>query len=1150
MSRHFTTYLAILFILLINLKVRSQTIDAQKALSDENIRINKPGEPEFKSTGGNFVDLFTGGASYNISLFELTRGGFSIPVNLSYKTNGIRVMDQASFVGLGWNLNFGGMITKSTNGREDNHSAGYTSPDGYINDEGFGMEPETYGVEEVTKLLDYSNSAGFGDGEADIFSINSFGISGKFILENYESSNPTAKKIDNGRYQVQVYKEEGQMKSIDSIVVNTYRGHTFVFAVSDSVAKRQTKMINIEESKFIDSYNDYGRPSYEWGSYPPATANIWYISRVEFDSGLPPVKFEYDHDTNAFNFTGRNIVYYSHLAIPENLLNSGEDENDNYTMLSDNYMLYNKKPRIRKIQWGNEIIDFIPAPDKREDFNAGDTYSIQYAVLSHKNESGDINEIKRWKLHHSYFKPEANDSFYFNLLDEIATNDLFAASFKRLRLDSLELISDNNVPSYEFSYYDNNCLPYKQSTDMDFWGFYKSSGDPANSTSKPFLYIYPDNNELVDCGNPYSNGDIPFNGRYSIFDREFSNEFETIDGFDRSSNLEDAQTYALKAIKLQEGGHIKYDYELHDFTLEGNTYSGGGIRVSKVSLYNENVNQPDLEYNFSYSKYNAPAQSSGFLYSIPAYAKTDWKSRQHFYYNVDNMTDQEILSRRTIRFNIARNLQSHRGSYVGYDHVSFQNAENNGHTDYFFSSVNDLMQKDEDIFDVFFQGYFYDETAGFNDDNIAYPIKVYEEYEHASPADIIMVNYSPHPFLPQIFLDNIGMTDSILTFDNNDNCQKKQMDMFTRYLNDDKTYGLKSQLYDSYSWTWNAEWGLNDQTLLNVELSTFDMRALAYWYDCATIRKKESSEIQFYDDDEIDKVKRYDYASEWMRNNCSWASDDMIADVSSYIRHEESENSKGQTVHTYTRYSFEFADINNTNHPDSRVNAIIWMNSNKNYKPIETVTTLEKDGKEYVTEAIINTYEIIDDKLFKKEVYKTEIGTSKLLYSEYESAWIDNMATENSFHFDNNCKLQYTIDDYDEYGNDIEQHSINNIHTAIIYAYDNKYPVVVAKNCTYDELKAASDNALNATGFNSFEEITTLSTEQQRTKWKAFNENLRNQLSNSELSTYSYIPLVGMSSEVDWNNKVTYYQYDELQRLETVRDSDYNVLKHVDIEYK
>ncbi|MDZ7774863.1 MAG: hypothetical protein U5L09_04235 [Bacteroidales bacterium] len=108
----------------------------------------------------------------------------------------------------------------------------------------------------------------------------------------------------------------------------------------------------------------------------------------------------------------------------------------------------------------------------------------------------------------------------------------------------------------------------------------------------------------------------------------------------------------------------------------------------------------------------------------------------------------------------------------------------------------------------------------------------------------------------------------------------------------------------------------------------------------------------------------------------------------------------------------------------------------------------------------------------------------------------------------------------------------------------------MAKNSTYDVLKTASDNALNAAGLNSFEEITTLSTEQQRNKWIAYNENLRNQLSKSEITTYSYIPLTGMSSEVDWNNKVTYYQYDDLQRLETVRDSDYNVIKHVDIEYK
>ncbi|MDZ7774867.1 MAG: hypothetical protein U5L09_04255 [Bacteroidales bacterium] len=180
------------------------------------------------------------------------------------------------------------------------------------------------------------------------FQSNSFGIAGKFVLENYESSNPTAKKIDNGRYQVQVY-EEGQMESIDSIVVNTYQGHTFVSPQQTAWRRGKNEMINLKESTFIDSYNTFSRPSNYWASHPPATANIWYISRVEFDNGLPPVLFEYDYDTNVLKFTGRNIVYYSHLAIPENLLHGpSEDENDNYTMLNDNYMYYYRKSRSEK----------------------------------------------------------------------------------------------------------------------------------------------------------------------------------------------------------------------------------------------------------------------------------------------------------------------------------------------------------------------------------------------------------------------------------------------------------------------------------------------------------------------------------------------------------------------------------------------------------------------------------------------------------------------------------------------------------------------------------------------------------------------------------------------------------------------------------
>jgi len=52
------------------------------------------------------------------------------------------------------------------------------------------------------------------------------------------------------------------------------------------------------------------------------------------------------------------------------------------------------------------------------------------------------------------------------------------------------------------------------------------------------------------------------------------------------------------------------------------------------------------------------------------------------------------------------------------------------------------------------------------------------------------------------------------------------------------------------------------------------------------------------------------------------------------------------------------------------------------------------------------------------------------------------------------------------------------------------------------------------------------------------------------MATYTYIPLAGMSSECDAANRVTYYEYDNLQRLVDTRDQDWNIIKTYQYHYK
>ncbi|WP_315814257.1 hypothetical protein [Paraflavitalea speifideaquila] len=91
--------------------------------SPDGVAGTGPGQPEmdaFTSVGSaNMVDLFSGDFSYNIPLLDV--GGY--PVNLAYRA-GVTMDQDASWVGLGWNVN-PGTIGRSMRGLPDDFNGRY-----------------------------------------------------------------------------------------------------------------------------------------------------------------------------------------------------------------------------------------------------------------------------------------------------------------------------------------------------------------------------------------------------------------------------------------------------------------------------------------------------------------------------------------------------------------------------------------------------------------------------------------------------------------------------------------------------------------------------------------------------------------------------------------------------------------------------------------------------------------------------------------------------------------------------------------------------------------------------------------------------------------------------------------------------------------
>ncbi len=100
------------------INVKTHRVDSfSRSTKNNSPAIGGPSQPEMQAfqpvNGSNLVDLFSGDFSYNIPLLDV--GGY--PVNIGYKS-GITMDQEASWVGLGWNIN-PGTITRNLRGIPD-----------------------------------------------------------------------------------------------------------------------------------------------------------------------------------------------------------------------------------------------------------------------------------------------------------------------------------------------------------------------------------------------------------------------------------------------------------------------------------------------------------------------------------------------------------------------------------------------------------------------------------------------------------------------------------------------------------------------------------------------------------------------------------------------------------------------------------------------------------------------------------------------------------------------------------------------------------------------------------------------------------------------------------------------------------------------
>jgi YD repeat-containing protein len=120
------------------------------------------------------VSLATGTPQVNVPIYTIACGSLTLPLSLSYHSGGFKVSEHASWVGLGWSLNAGGVITRSVRGKRDNGQFEEFFGPYQRNVPDPGIPRDKTFLEQLANGVDWDSSP-------DLYSFNFMGHAGSFV---------------------------------------------------------------------------------------------------------------------------------------------------------------------------------------------------------------------------------------------------------------------------------------------------------------------------------------------------------------------------------------------------------------------------------------------------------------------------------------------------------------------------------------------------------------------------------------------------------------------------------------------------------------------------------------------------------------------------------------------------------------------------------------------------------------------------------------------------------------------------------------------------------------------------------------------------------------------------------------------------------
>jgi len=136
---------------------------------------------------------------------------------------------------------------------------------------------------------------------------------------------------------------------------------------------------------------------------------------------------------------------------------------------------------------------------------------------------------------------------------------------------------------------------------------------------------------------------------------------------------------------------------------------------------------------------------------------------------------------------------------------------------------------------------------------------------------------------------------------------------------------------------------------------------------------------------------------------------------------------------------------------------------------------------------------------------------------------------------------------YDGKGNPLETSAREGTHTIYVWGYQDTAPIAVIANATYDAMPQDVQDLITAAQLASNNDIDPASELALRTALQALRSHTY--FNDAQMVTYTYDPLIGMTTTTDIRNRTTHYTYDHLHRLTQVKDNEDKVIQEYTYNY-